>query len=46
MMRQCPHCGRVKFYSINFIFSPNLCNECYMIGYETAKDKDNWHDNT
>ena len=30
-MRRCQHCGRVRFYSLNFIFSESICNECYML---------------
>jgi hypothetical protein len=29
-MRACESCGRVRFYSINFLFSKTICNECYM----------------
>lgn len=29
-MRACESCGRVRFYSLNFLFSSTVCNECYM----------------
>jgi hypothetical protein len=29
-MKTCKSCGRVLFYSINFLFSETECNECYM----------------
>lgn len=29
-MRICESCGRVRFYSLNFLFSQTICNECYM----------------
>lgn len=29
-MRTCESCGRVRFYSINFLFSKTVCNECYL----------------
>jgi hypothetical protein len=30
-MKMCDRCGRVRFYSLNFIFSKSICNECYMV---------------
>jgi len=29
-MRTCESCGRVRFYSLNFLFSKTICNECYL----------------
>jgi len=29
-MIKCETCGRIRFYSLNFIFSKSVCNECYM----------------
>jgi uncharacterized protein (DUF983 family) len=29
-MRTCQSCGRVRFYSLNFIFAKDTCNECYL----------------
>ena len=29
-MRSCEYCGKVKFYSLNFIFSKAICNDCYL----------------
>jgi hypothetical protein len=29
-MRTCESCGRVRFYSLNFLFSKTVCNECYL----------------
>lgn len=29
-MRTCQYCGRVRFYSLNFLFSKTICNECYL----------------
>ena len=34
-MRTCKSCGRVLFYSLNFLFSDSMCNECYL----KAKDR-------
>lgn len=30
VMRTCESCGRVRFYSLNFLFSKTVCNECYL----------------
>lgn len=30
-MRTCESCGRVLFYSLNFLFSEKLCNECHLM---------------
>jgi hypothetical protein len=29
-MLKCMICGRVRFFSLNFIFSKSICNECFM----------------
>jgi len=29
-MIKCEICGRIRFYTLNFIFSKSVCNECYM----------------
>ncbi|MEM2139441.1 hypothetical protein [Nitrososphaera sp.] len=29
-MKTCELCGRVFFYSLNFLFSKTVCNECYL----------------
>ncbi|HEX6254012.1 MAG TPA: hypothetical protein VFZ55_07315 [Nitrososphaera sp.] len=29
-MRTCESCGRVRFYTLNFLFSKTICNECYL----------------
>src|SRR5215213_4579587 len=29
-MRTCESCSRVRFYSLNFLFSKTTCNECYL----------------
>ncbi|MDF0682486.1 MAG: hypothetical protein P0116_16130 [Candidatus Nitrosocosmicus sp.] len=40
-MKACKLCNKVKFYSINYLFSDTLCNECYIILKEkSAKEKD------
>jgi|GEM_PF-1939114 len=36
-MRTCESCGRVRFYSINFLFSKTVCNECYLKMKEKQK---------
>jgi hypothetical protein len=38
-MQRCKSCERVRFFSINFIFSKSICNECYM----TIKEKKREH---
>ena len=38
-MRKCQDCGRVRFYSLNFIFSDSICNDCYMVAKEKAGRK-------
>lgn len=34
LMRTCESCGRVLFYSLNFLFSEKICNECYLLSKE------------
>jgi hypothetical protein len=29
-MRTCKSCDRVMFYSLNFLFSDSVCNDCYL----------------
>jgi hypothetical protein len=36
-MKTCESCGRVRFYSLNFIFSKTVCNECYLAMQERKK---------
>ena len=36
-MRTCESCGRVWFYSLNFIFTKTVCNECYLLMQERQK---------
>lgn len=36
-MQTCESCGRVRFYSLNFIFSKTVCNECYLSRREREK---------
>lgn len=36
-MRTCESCGRVRFYSLNFLFSKTVCNECYLKMKEKQK---------
>jgi hypothetical protein len=36
-MKTCESCGRVRFYSLNFIFSKTVCNECYLALQERKK---------
>jgi hypothetical protein len=31
VMKTWKSCGRVRFFSINFIFSKSICNECYLV---------------
>ena len=38
-MRTCESCGKVKFYSLNFLFSNIICNECYMKMKEKQQKK-------
>lgn len=30
-MKTCKICGKVKHYSLNFIFSASVCNDCYLV---------------
>lgn len=39
IMRKCQECGRLRFYSLNFIFSDSICNECYMVSKERAEQQ-------
>ncbi|WP_266190313.1 hypothetical protein [Candidatus Nitrososphaera gargensis] len=39
-MRTCEFCGRVRFYSLNFLFSKTVCNECYLRMKEKEKQKE------
>jgi hypothetical protein len=34
LVKTCKSCGRVLFYSLNFLFSETECNECYLISKE------------
>jgi hypothetical protein len=36
-MRTCEYCGRVRFYSLNFLFAKTICNECYLKMKEKQK---------
>ena len=36
-MKTCESCGRMRFYSLNFIFSKTVCNECYLAMQERKK---------
>ena len=38
-MRTCDSCGRVRFYSLNFLFSKTVCNECYLSAKEREKKR-------
>ncbi|HZT34982.1 MAG TPA: hypothetical protein VFA15_03610 [Nitrososphaera sp.] len=38
-MRTCESCGRVLFYSLNFLFSKTVCNECYLKMKEREQEK-------
>ena len=38
-MRTCESCGRVRFYSLNFLFSKTVCNECYLSAKEREKKR-------
>jgi hypothetical protein len=38
-MRTCESCGRVRFYSLNFLFSKTVCNECYLKMKEKQKKR-------
>jgi hypothetical protein len=40
VMKTCKSCGRVRFFSINFIFSKSICNECYLV----IKSQNELHD--
>ncbi|MER3407819.1 MAG: hypothetical protein C4292_03340 [Nitrososphaera sp.] len=37
-VRTCQSCGRVRFYSLNFIFARDICNECYLAEKEREDD--------
>lgn len=36
-MQQCQKCGKTRIYSLNYIFSKLICNDCYLIIKEKAK---------
>jgi hypothetical protein len=36
-MRSCNSCGKVSFYSINFLFSNVMCNQCFMLVSESKR---------
>src|SRR5215212_3798015 len=38
-MQTCESCSRVRFYSINFLFSKTICNECYLKMKETQNKR-------
>ncbi|MEW5839900.1 hypothetical protein [Nitrososphaera sp.] len=38
-MQACQSCGRVRFYSLNFLFSKTVCNECYLAAKEEREKK-------
>jgi hypothetical protein len=40
-MRTCESCGRVRFYSLNFLFSNTICNECYLKMKEERQGNNN-----
>ena len=43
-MRSCERCGRVMFYSLNFIFSKAICNDCYL-SIKTLEDRSTKNNN-
>jgi len=38
IVRTCELCGMVRFYSLNFLFSKTVCNECYLKMKEKQKN--------
>src|SRR5215213_11373514 len=41
-MRTCESCSTVRFYSLNFLFSKRICNECYLKMKEEQKKRELW----
>jgi uncharacterized protein (DUF983 family) len=39
IVRTCESCGRVRFYSLNFLFSEKVCNECYLKAKERSRER-------
>jgi hypothetical protein len=45
-MQTCKSCERVRFFSINFIFSKTICNECYMLSKSQYSDTKGNHEHS